>query len=98
MWALPPPQNCTVYNDTVMVCLAPSVARSGKGVSVAGSGVDEIGFVMDGVRSVEVVNESFSYFPDPVLEPLSPTGVLELKPTSPLILKVGFTRPRNVFL
>ncbi|KAJ8265656.1 hypothetical protein COCON_G00147550, partial [Conger conger] len=79
--------NCTVYNDTIMVCLAPSVARSGKGVSEAGSGVDEIGFVMDGVRSVAVLNESFSYFPDPVLEPLSPTGVLELKPTSPLILK-----------
>ena len=71
-----------------MVCLAPSVAASEKGFSETGSGPDEIGFVMDDVRSVTVVNETFSFYPDPVLEPLSPTGMLELKPSSPLILKV----------
>ena len=71
-----------------MVCLAPSVAGSEKGFSETGSGPDEIGFVMDDVRSVMVVNETFSFYPDPVLEPLSPTGMLELKPSSPLILKV----------
>lgn len=54
-----------------------------------GSSPDEIGFVMDDVRSVLVVNETFSYHPDPVFEPLSPTGMLELKPSSPLILKVN---------
>uniref|UniRef100_A0A4W6C4U6 Plexin A1 n=1 Tax=Lates calcarifer TaxID=8187 RepID=A0A4W6C4U6_LATCA len=79
--------NCTVVNNTVMVCLAPSVAGSDKGFSETGSSPDEIGFVMDDVRSVLVVNETFSYHPDPVFEPLSPTGMLELKPSSPLILK-----------
>lgn len=82
-------QNCTVVNNTVMVCLAPSVAGSDKGFSEAGSSPDEIGFVMDDVHSVLVVNETFSYHPDPVFEPLSPSGMLELKPSSPLILKVN---------
>ncbi|KAF3855969.1 hypothetical protein F7725_016692 [Dissostichus mawsoni] len=79
--------NCTVVSNTVMVCLAPSVAGSEKGFSDVGSSPDEIGFVMDDVRSVLVVNETFNYHPDPVFEPLSPTGMLELKPSSPLILK-----------
>lgn len=88
-----PWQNCTVLNNTVMVCLAPSVAGSDKVFSEAGSSPDEIGFVMDDVRSVLVVNETFSYHPDPVFEPLSPTGLLELKPSSPLILKVSVFPP-----
>ena len=71
-----------------MVCLAPSVADSERGFPETGSGPDEIGFYMDNVHALVVVNESFSYYPDPVFEPLSPTGILELKPTSPLILKV----------
>uniref|UniRef100_A0A674NMX2 Plexin A1b n=1 Tax=Takifugu rubripes TaxID=31033 RepID=A0A674NMX2_TAKRU len=79
--------NCTVVNNTVMVCLAPSVAGSDKSFSEAGSSPDEIGFVMDNVVAVLVVNETFSYHPDPVFEPLSSTGLLELKPSSPLILK-----------
>lgn len=72
-----------------MVCLAPSVAGSDKSFSETGSSPDEIGFVMDDVHSVLVVNETFSYHPDPVFEPLSPSGMLELKPSSPLILKVN---------
>ncbi|XP_064876840.1 plexin-A1-like isoform X1 [Oncorhynchus nerka] len=79
--------NCTVFNNSVMVCLAPSVSDSERGFSDTGSGPDEIGFYMDNVRALMVVNETFSYYPDPVFELLSPTGVLELKPTSPLILK-----------
>lgn len=71
------------------MCLVPSVAGSDKGFSEVGSSPDEIGFVMDDVRSVLVVNETFSYHPDPVFEPLSPSGMLELKPSSPLILKVN---------
>lgn len=71
-----------------MVCLAPSVADSELGFSETGTGPDEIGFYMDNVNSLVVVNETFSYYPDPVFEPLSPSGILELKPTSPLILKV----------
>lgn len=72
-----------------MVCLAPSVADSELGFSETGTGPDEIGFYMDNVNALVVVNETFSYYPDPVFEPLSPSGILELKPTSPLILKVG---------
>lgn len=71
-----------------MVCLAPSVAKSHKSFSEMGTSPDEIGFVMDGVRSVLVINETFSYYPNPEFEPLSPTGMMELKPSSPLILKV----------
>uniref|UniRef100_A0A4W4HRZ5 Plexin-A1 n=1 Tax=Electrophorus electricus TaxID=8005 RepID=A0A4W4HRZ5_ELEEL len=80
--------NCTVVNNTVMVCLAPSVAGSdsGRGLLEVGSSPDEIGFIMDNVRTLLVVNESFTYYPDPVFEPLGPT-MLELKPGSPLILK-----------
>uniref|UniRef100_A0A8C7ZHD2 Plexin-A1 n=1 Tax=Oryzias sinensis TaxID=183150 RepID=A0A8C7ZHD2_9TELE len=80
-------RNCTVLNNTVMVCLVPSVAGSDQLLPDAVTSPDEIGFVMDDVHSVLVVNETFSYHPDPVLEPLSPTGKLVLKPTSPLILK-----------
>lgn len=72
-----------------MVCLAPSVAESELEFSESGTGPDEIGFYMDNVNALVVVNETFSYYPDPVFEPLSPSGVLELKPTSPLILKVS---------
>ncbi|XP_040009759.1 plexin-A1-like isoform X3 [Xiphias gladius] len=79
--------NCTVYNNSVMVCLAPSVADSDLGFPETGTGPDEIGFYMDNVNALVVVNETFSYYPDPVFEPLSPSGILELKPTSPLILK-----------
>uniref|UniRef100_A0A8C1WN19 Plexin-A1 n=1 Tax=Cyprinus carpio TaxID=7962 RepID=A0A8C1WN19_CYPCA len=78
--------NCTVLNNTVMVCLVPSVAGSERGFSEAGSGPDEIGFIMDNVQTLLVVNETFSFYPDPVFEPFSPS-MLELKPGSPLILK-----------
>uniref|UniRef100_A0A672KNS4 Plexin A1 n=1 Tax=Sinocyclocheilus grahami TaxID=75366 RepID=A0A672KNS4_SINGR len=78
--------NCTVLNNTVMVCLVPSVAGSERGFSEAGSGPDEIGFIMDNVQKLLVVNETFSFYPDPVFEPFSPS-MLELKPGSTLILK-----------
>lgn len=80
-----------------MVCLAPSVADSELGFSESGTGPDEIGFYMDNVNALVVVNETFSYYPDPVFEPLSPSGVLELKPTSPLILKVGRKSKESFF-
>ncbi|XP_077471088.1 plexin-A1-like isoform X1 [Stigmatopora argus] len=79
--------NCTVFNNSIMVCLAPSVADSELGFSESGTGPDEIGFYMDNVNSLLVVNETFNYYPDPVFEPLSSSGIMELKPTSPLILK-----------
>lgn len=87
------PQNCLVYNDTTMVCQAPSVDNPSRSPPELGERPEELGFVMDDVRALLVLNSSsFLYFPDPVLEPLSPTGLLELKPGSPLILKVGLTQ------
>uniref|UniRef100_A0A8C8ZXI0 Plexin-A1 n=1 Tax=Prolemur simus TaxID=1328070 RepID=A0A8C8ZXI0_PROSS len=80
--------SCMVYNDTTMVCRAPSVDNPLRSPPELGERPDELGFVMDNVRSLLVLNgSSFLYYPDPVLEPLSPTGLLELKPSSPLILK-----------
>lgn len=86
-------QSCLVYNDTTMVCRAPSVDNPTRTPPELGERPDELGFVMDDVRALLVLNaSSFLYFPDPVLEPLSPTGLLELKPSSPLILKVGLSQ------
>lgn len=83
-----------MYNDTTMVCRAPSVDNPTRSPPELGERPDELGFVMDDVRALLVLNaSSFLYYPDPVLEPLSPTGLLELKPSSPLILKVGAHEP-----
>lgn len=80
--------SCMVYNDTTMVCRAPSIDNPKRSPPELGERPDEIGFIMDNVRTLLVLNSSsFLYYPDPVLEPLSPTGLLELKPSSPLILK-----------
>ncbi|VTJ78057.1 Hypothetical predicted protein [Marmota monax] len=80
--------SCMVYNDTTMVCRAPSVDNPTRSPPELGERPEELGFVMDNVRALLVLNSStFVYYPDPVLEPLSPTGLLELKPSSPLILK-----------
>lgn len=85
------PQSCMVYNDTTMVCRAPSVDNPVRMPPELGERPDELGFIMDNVRALLVLNSSsFLYYPDPVLEPLSPTGLLELKPSSPLILKVSW--------
>ncbi|NXY67879.1 PLXA1 protein, partial [Glareola pratincola] len=80
--------NCTVYNDTTMVCYAPSIDNPVRSPPEVGDRPDEIGFIMDNVQALLIVNTTnFVYYPDPVFEPLSPTGMLELKPSSPLILK-----------
>ncbi|RLV99569.1 hypothetical protein DV515_00009749, partial [Chloebia gouldiae] len=80
--------NCTVYNDTTMVCYAPSIDNPERSPPELGDRPDEIGFVMDNVQALLIINTTnFVYYPDPVFEPLSPTGMLELKPSSPLILK-----------
>ncbi|XP_044532111.1 plexin-A1 [Gracilinanus agilis] len=79
---------CIVYNDTTMVCHAPSIDNPSRSPPEMGDRPDELGFVMDNVRSLLIINSSnFLYYPDPVFEPLSPSGILELKPSSPLILK-----------
>ncbi|XP_078517854.1 plexin-A1 isoform X1 [Lissotriton helveticus] len=80
--------NCTVYNDTTMVCLAPSIDNPSRIPPEMGDRPDEIGFIMDNVQALLIMNNTgFVYYPDPVFEPLSLTGTLELKPSSPLILK-----------
>uniref|UniRef100_A0A8C3RL94 Plexin-A1 n=2 Tax=Chelydra serpentina TaxID=8475 RepID=A0A8C3RL94_CHESE len=80
--------NCTVYNDTTMLCYAPSIDNPSRSPPEIGDRPDEIGFVMDNVQALLIVNTTnFIYYPDPVFEPLSPSGMLELKPSSPLILK-----------
>uniref|UniRef100_A0A8C6JCL1 Uncharacterized protein n=1 Tax=Melopsittacus undulatus TaxID=13146 RepID=A0A8C6JCL1_MELUD len=80
--------NCTVYNDTTMVCYAPSIDNPVRSPPEVGDRPDEIGFIMDNVQALLIINTTnFVYYPDPVFEPLSPTGMLELKPSSPLILK-----------
>lgn len=89
---MPVSQSCMVYNDTTMVCRAPSIHNPTRSPPELGERPDELGFIMDNVRTLLVLNSStFLYYPDPVLEPLSPTGLLELKPSSPLILKVGLS-------
>ncbi|CAM5125875.1 unnamed protein product [Eretmochelys imbricata] len=80
--------NCTVYNDTTILCYAPSIDNPSRSPPEIGDRPDEIGFVMDNVQALLIVNTTnFVYYPDPVFEPLSPSGMLELKPSSPLILK-----------
>uniref|UniRef100_A0A673J068 Plexin-A4-like n=1 Tax=Sinocyclocheilus rhinocerous TaxID=307959 RepID=A0A673J068_9TELE len=49
---------------------------------------DEFGFILDNVQSVLALNSTnFIYYPNPVFELLSVSGVQELKPGSPIILK-----------
>lgn len=72
-----------------MLCYAPSIDNPVRSPPEIGDRPDEIGFVMDNVQALLIVNTTnFVYYPDPVFEPLSPSGMLELKPSSPLILKV----------
>lgn len=72
-----------------MVCYAPSIDNPLRRPPELGDRPDEIGFIMDNVQALLIVNTTnFVYYPDPVFELLSPTGMLELKPSSPLILKV----------
>uniref|UniRef100_A0A8C7RF15 Plexin-A2 n=1 Tax=Oncorhynchus mykiss TaxID=8022 RepID=A0A8C7RF15_ONCMY len=50
--------------------------------------VEEFGFVFNNVQALLTYNStSFIYYPNPYLEPLSLSGVLEQKPGSPIILK-----------
>uniref|UniRef100_A0A8C6PW23 Plexin A3 n=1 Tax=Nothobranchius furzeri TaxID=105023 RepID=A0A8C6PW23_NOTFU len=49
---------------------------------------DEFGFIFDQVSSLLVLNSTtFTHFPNPVFDPLGTSGILEVKPGSPIILK-----------
>lgn len=84
-------QTCQIINDTLMVCKAPGIyPANGEIVPDDGVPPDEFGFILDNVTSVRSLNfTSFTYYPNPVVETFGSGGVLEIKPGSHVILKVG---------
>uniref|UniRef100_A0A674IVF7 Plexin A4 n=1 Tax=Terrapene triunguis TaxID=2587831 RepID=A0A674IVF7_9SAUR len=49
---------------------------------------EEFGFILDNVQSLLILNKTnFTYYPNPVFEAFNPSGILELKPGTPIILK-----------
>lgn len=80
-----------------MLCQAPELPISLGRPQEAPERPDEFGFKLDDVMAVMALNNTnFIYYPNPEFEPLSPSGVLELKPGSPIILKVK--RPDLILL
>ncbi|KAA0720978.1 Plexin-A4 Precursor [Triplophysa tibetana] len=79
---------CQVLSPTIMQCMAPEFPNSPSRQKEVPERPDEFGFILDNVQSVLALNNtSFIYFPNPVFEPVSVSGVQELKPGSPIILK-----------
>ncbi|XP_063102683.1 plexin-A3 isoform X5 [Cavia porcellus] len=79
---------CQVINDTVMLCKAPGIFPGRPQPRVQGEHPDEFGFLLDHVQTARSLNRSsFTYYPDPSFEPLGPSGVLEVKPGSHVVLK-----------
>lgn len=72
-----------------MLCQAPALPGGLSRQKEVIEKTDEFGFILDNVQAVLAIqNINFLYYPNPVFEPLSPSGVQELKPGSPIILKV----------
>lgn len=72
-----------------MTCQAPAVAVNSNNQPDVTERPEEFGFIMDNVQALLVLNKTnFTYYPDPVFESFNPSGILELKPGSPIILKV----------
>ncbi len=87
--ALIPLQVCKVLNTTTISCFAPSLKAEYTADQETIKHVDEFGFVFNNVQALLTYNNtSFVYYPNPYLEPLSLSGVLEQKPGAPIILKV----------
>ncbi|KAF1511187.1 Plexin-A2, partial [Eudyptula minor] len=79
---------CKVMNATALACLAPPLTPEYRPGLDAVERPDEFGFIFNNVQSLLVYNDTkFIYYPNPTFELLSPTGVLEQKPGSPIILK-----------
>uniref|UniRef100_A0A8C6JKJ9 Uncharacterized protein n=1 Tax=Melopsittacus undulatus TaxID=13146 RepID=A0A8C6JKJ9_MELUD len=79
---------CKVVNATVLSCLAPPLTAEYRPGLDAVERPDEFGFIFNNVQSLLVYNDTkFIYYPNPTFELLSPTGVLEQKPGSPIIMK-----------
>ncbi|XP_069732128.1 plexin-A2 [Phaenicophaeus curvirostris] len=79
---------CKAVNATALACLAPPLTAEYRPGMDAVERPDEFGFIFNNVQSLLVYNDTkFIYYPNPTFELLSPTGVLEQKPGSPIILK-----------
>ncbi|XP_048212916.1 plexin-A2 [Perognathus longimembris pacificus] len=79
---------CKVVNTTTLTCLAPSLTTDYRPGLDAVERPDEFGFLFNNVQSLLIYNDTkFIYYPNPTFELLSPTGVLDQKPGSPIILK-----------
>uniref|UniRef100_H3AR86 Plexin A4 n=1 Tax=Latimeria chalumnae TaxID=7897 RepID=H3AR86_LATCH len=79
---------CKVLSAISMTCQAPALALEQDREVEFLERPDEFGFILDDVQALLTYNSTdFIYYPDPAFEPLSPSGVLELKPGSPIILK-----------
>uniref|UniRef100_A0A669C6S4 Plexin A4 n=1 Tax=Oreochromis niloticus TaxID=8128 RepID=A0A669C6S4_ORENI len=73
-------------SPTTMVCQAPELSISLARHQEVPERPEEFGFKLDDLQ-ITLNNTNFIYFPNPEFEPISPSGVLELKPGSPIILK-----------
>uniref|UniRef100_A0A3Q2XEH6 Plexin-A3 n=1 Tax=Hippocampus comes TaxID=109280 RepID=A0A3Q2XEH6_HIPCM len=82
---------CTAVNDSVMTCLAPGLVYGKPNPPEGALHADEFGFILDQVMRVSsllVLNStSFTHYPNPTFDPLGTSGILEVKPGSPIILK-----------
>uniref|UniRef100_A0A3B5AQ86 Plexin A3 n=1 Tax=Stegastes partitus TaxID=144197 RepID=A0A3B5AQ86_9TELE len=79
---------CTVVNDSTMTCLAPGLIYSKPNPPEGALRPDEFGFIFDQVSSLLVLNSTpFVHYPNPTFDPLGSSGILEVKPGSPIILK-----------
>ncbi|XP_049625731.1 plexin-A2 [Suncus etruscus] len=79
---------CRTVNTTTLTCLAPSLTTDYRPGLDTVERPEEFGFVFNNVRSLLVYNDTkFTYYPNPTFELLSPTGILDQKPGSPIILK-----------
>lgn len=66
-----------------MLCQAPELAISLARIQEVPERPDEFGFKLDDVQALMALNNTnFIYYPNPEFEPLSVSGVLELKPGS----------------
>uniref|UniRef100_A0AAQ5ZWK4 Sema domain-containing protein n=1 Tax=Amphiprion ocellaris TaxID=80972 RepID=A0AAQ5ZWK4_AMPOC len=88
---------CRVLSPTSMQCQAPELPISLARQQEVPERPDEFGFKLDDVQALMALNNTnFIYYPNPEFELLSVSGVLELKPGSPIILKGrNFLPPTN---
>lgn len=73
-----------------MTCLAPGIIYTKHQAPESGLHPDEYGFILDHVAALLVLNGTpFTYYPNPTFETLGNSGIMEVKPGSPIILKVS---------